>query len=182
MGQGGMCVEAKRRDTSMCEWVTMGWGLFIDTYITYLTLHVVDLSISLLPLSLFLYPPPSSTSQSLSISFLVSSCRSLLGLLAATSFTPWSRVCERESVCVATREIPSPQHKIFPPPPFFSFGGFYNDDFQKTIPQDGKCQPYESFGAYTTAINLYDATPHPENIKKCKQPKKKKRTEQKKKN
>lgn len=34
----------------------MGWGLFIDTYLTLpdLTLHVVDLSISLLPLSLFL--------------------------------------------------------------------------------------------------------------------------------
>lgn len=77
MGQGGMCVEAKRRDTSMCdEWVTMGWGLFIDTYIPDLTLHVVDLSISLLPLSLSLslYPPPGSIS--LSISFLISSCRS----------------------------------------------------------------------------------------------------------
>lgn len=106
---------------------------------TYLTLHVVDLSISLLPLSLSLSTLLPAPYLYLSISFLVSSCRSLLGLLAATSFTPWSRVCERESVCVATREIPSPQHKIFPPPPFFSFGGFYNDDFQKTIPQDGKC-------------------------------------------
>lgn len=81
-------------------------------------------------------------------------------------------------MCVATREIPSPPQQDLPPQ-FFSFGGFYNDDFQKTIPQDGKCEPYESFGAYTTAINLYDATPHPENIKKCKQPKKEKRTEQK---
>lgn len=55
MEQGGMCVEAKRRDTSMCEWVTMGWGLFFDTYIPDLTLHVVDLSISLYP-SLSLSP------------------------------------------------------------------------------------------------------------------------------
>lgn len=67
MGQGeGMWVEAKRRDTSMCsEWVTMGWGLFFDTYIPYLTLHVVDLSISLLPLSLSL--PSSQLHISLSL-------------------------------------------------------------------------------------------------------------------
>lgn len=69
--RGDMWVEAKRRDTSMCEWVTMGWGLFFDTYLTYLTLHVVDLSISLLPLSLSLYPPPSSIPLYLSISSLI---------------------------------------------------------------------------------------------------------------
>lgn len=77
----------------------------------------------------------------------------------------------RESVCRdAGNTKPTTRSSS---PFFFSFGGFYNDDFQKTIPQDGKCQPYESFGAYTTAIDLY-ATPHPENIKKCKQPKKEK--------
>lgn len=70
--RGDVCVEAKRRDTSMCEWVTMGWGLFIDTYlITYLTLHVVDLSISLLPLSLSTLLPAPHLSLSLVSSRLV---------------------------------------------------------------------------------------------------------------
>lgn len=138
MGQGGMCVEAKRRDTSMCsEWVTMGWGLFIDTYlITYLTLHVVDLSISLLPLSLSLSLP--SSQLHLSISFLVSSCRSLLGLFGCC-FIHALVACVRESVCVcrdAGNTKPTTKSYF---PPFLSFGGFYNDDFQKTIPQDGKC-------------------------------------------
>lgn len=68
MGQGGMCVEAKRKDTSMCEWVTMGWGLFFDTYM-YLTLHVVDVSISLSYPSLSLSLPSSQLHISLSLCF-----------------------------------------------------------------------------------------------------------------
>lgn len=117
--RGDMWVEAKRRDTSMCEWVTMG---FFDTYIPYLTLHVVDLSISLLPLSLSL---PSSQ---LHIS-LFSSCRSdrlpelLRDFLAAASFTPWSRECVRERE--SRREKYQAHNKIrLPPPPSFFFWWF----------------------------------------------------------
>lgn len=155
--------------------------------LTYLTLHVVDLSISLLPLSLSLSLPSSQLHISLYLSFLVSShlvavpdYLTYWDFLAAASFTPWSRECVRERVCRDAGNTKPTTRSGFPPFCFL-FWWFNNDDFQKTIPQNGKCEPYESFGAYTTAINLYDATPHPENIKKSvnSQKKRTKRTKRK---
>lgn len=160
--RGGYVGGSEAKRYIRCEWVTMGWGLFIDTYIPYLTLHVVDLSISLLPLSLSLSTLLPAPHLSLSLF-----SRLILSQLTGTfgCFIHALVACERERVCVC-RDAGKYQayNKIFPSSPFFSFGGFNNDDFQKTIPQNGKCEPYESFGAYTAAINLY-ATPHPENIK-----------------
>lgn len=72
--RGDVCGSEAKRYIDVIEWVTMGWGLFIDTYIpdlTYLTLHVVDLSISLLPLSLSLSLPSSQLHISISVSRLV---------------------------------------------------------------------------------------------------------------
>lgn len=33
MEQGGDVGESEAKKIHRCEWVTMGWGLFIDTYI-----------------------------------------------------------------------------------------------------------------------------------------------------
>lgn len=75
MGQGGY--GWKRSEE-------MGHDGF-DTYLpTYLTLHVVDLSISLLPLSLSLSLPSSQLHIPISLS-LLSSCRSLLRLFGCCS-------------------------------------------------------------------------------------------------
>lgn len=85
----------------------------------FLSIHVVDLSISLLPLSLSLPSSQLHISLSLFSRLILSQCLTdyltYWDFLAAASFTPWSRESARERVCVASRETPSPQHKIFPP-------------------------------------------------------------------